>query len=144
MKRFTKIAVAAIAAAALAACALVAGCGKQETVVVSDFEYGTVSQTGGKIMVSLDENPSTGYVWIATADGSPVAIEEVPGDFSAPSDVVGAPSLHIFQLTPTVKDGSIMVTFDQMRSWEDAPIATVVLKAVVEKGQINNVSVEVL
>jgi predicted secreted protein len=81
---------------------------------------------GGRAMVELSENPSTGYVWRFDVQRSKnAAIVKIAdqGFSRAPSDrpPIGAPSRHRWSLEG-LSAGHAELIFVNLRPWEDRPV----------------------
>ncbi len=68
------------------------------------------------LVITLNENPTTGYVWSYTMDKEGV-IEETADDYNTDSNLNGAPGKHTWQFAP-LKDGTVTLTFTLSRPWE--------------------------
>jgi len=110
------------AAAVLAAAALMTGCGGSsapESVSIdqkADQSKVTVA-VDGEVVISLEENPTTGYQWLMTfGDGLKVAKDEYKPDDTS-GDVGGAGGVHTWWVTVT-SAGPHEVSGKYVRSWE--------------------------
>ena len=93
------------------------------------------------LSVNISENATTGYRWNCTVKDGGV-IEKIADKYvyTAPSDMVGAPGTRTFSFR-AVEDGKTEIILDYARSWEDAPIRTVVIGIEVLDGCIVSASV---
>lgn len=86
--------------------------------------------------ISLDANPSTGYVWTgAVLTGSAVSLGSAEGVFvpDAQADrLTGAGGRTQYVLT-AARPGESLVVFEYARPWEDAPAGRRMLLAVVDQ-----------
>ncbi len=95
-------------------------------VVIGDAENGSAVevQAGGKLLVNLAGNPTTGYIWqITSKDDS--FLKPVDYAFQPASDAEGAGGVEHFEFE-AVAAGEVALAFAQSRPWEtDAdPAAT--------------------
>ena len=67
--------------------------------------------------IMLEENPSTGYMWVFEVSGEGVV--EIVGDYYAEGIAMpGAAGQHVWKVKGLAK-GEITLTFRYERSWED-------------------------
>lgn len=81
---------------------------------------------GGRTIISLPENPTTGYVWRFDAQGSRNAVIVGVDDlgFSRPKStrpLVGAPGVHRWSIKGAHK-GRARLLFINSRPWEGRPV----------------------
>jgi inhibitor of cysteine peptidase len=81
---------------------------------------------GGRTIISLSENPTTGYVWRFDPQGSTNAtiVNVTDLGFSRPQSaqpVVGAPGLHRWSVEG-VRAGRARLLFVNSRPWEGHPV----------------------
>lgn len=80
-------------------------------------------RVGEQFEVALPENPTTGYRWELHTPVSP-ALELVGDSFAPPtSGLIGAGGLHSWRFE-ALKEGLAVLTIDNRRSWEPAPVGT--------------------
>jgi len=75
------------------------------------------------ILIALESNPTTGYSWQASFDATALELVEQTyelGDY-AKEDVVGAGGTELFRFK-ALKSGTVQITFDYQRPWEDESI----------------------
>ena len=75
------------------------------------------------ILIALESNPTTGYSWQASFDTTALELVEQTyelGDY-AKEDVVGAGGTELFRFK-ALKSGTVQITFDYQRPWEDESI----------------------
>ncbi|HON36662.1 MAG TPA: protease inhibitor I42 family protein [Methanothrix sp.] len=71
-------------------------------------------------MLSLESNPTTGYVWEAIFDSAFLDLKKK--DFKASDEKsVGAAGMEIFTFLP-IKAGKTEITMVRKRAWESSPL----------------------
>ena len=74
--------------------------------------------------ITLDYNAGTGYEWRCTADPEgKVTISKETKDSSGGKNITGGPLQDVFTVK-AAQPGPVVLTFDLVRSWEDAPSET--------------------
>lgn len=130
MSRLRVIAVAC----AVVALAVVAGCQAPERVVVTAAdEEGTVRvRNGGVVLVELEGNPTTGFMWMERS--VPPVLDSVgEAEFVAGSDALGAGGT-ITLTFEAVEAGEGVLDLAYMRPWESVqPEETFSVTVVVEE-----------
>ncbi|HNX90426.1 MAG TPA: protease inhibitor I42 family protein [Candidatus Omnitrophota bacterium] len=99
-------------------CVLVlSGCGHREIALTEKDDGRKIRiSTGESMSVSLESNPTTGYIWEpAELDGKILKFKK--GDFKPSSDLVGAPGRQIFCFKGMLK-GKTSLKLIYHRSWE--------------------------
>jgi len=92
-------------------------------------------EAGRELVVELDENPTTGYIWKYVI--SPKGIVVPAGsDFSrdeAPAGMVGVGGTRVFRFKAAYA-GEVSITFSESRPWEEGipPVREFTLKARVK------------
>ncbi len=86
-------------------------------------------------IVTIEENPSTGYGWVyKISDESVVKLAKsayIPADTGFGREAIaGAPGTRVFEFTG-LKAGVSALTLDYERAWENEPVRTVVIKITV-------------
>jgi len=77
-----------------------------------------------QIIIELDSNPTTGYVWVVNFDDEYLSLaSDTYFPDSTEEDIVGTGGKQIFTFNP-VKVGMTELIFDYMREWEEEPIDT--------------------
>lgn len=114
------------------------GCTAKKMVLPSGSEV-----EGDKLTITLEENPTTGYVWtlkIGTDNIVKLESDEyIPVETSA--NVVGSGGNHVWNFKGVSK-GETILTFKYYRPWEkeDTAIETRIFTVIVsEKGEITSV-----
>lgn len=100
---------------------------EQKQVSVVDIEGVPEAYMPDKAVVSLDENPTTGYEWAYTiSDESILAFTRDTFQSRSYTNeaLVGAGGVHTWVFTG-VAPGDATVTFTYQRSWEKEPISSV-------------------
>jgi inhibitor of cysteine peptidase len=121
-RRTTTMAMLGGAAAVLAAAALMTGCGgssaPESVTVDQEADQSTVTvAVDGEVVISLEENPTTGYQWMMTfGDGLKLAKDEYKPDDTS-GDVTGGGGVHTWWVQVT-SAGSHEVSGKYVRSWE--------------------------
>ena len=76
--------------------------------------------TGESVVLSLQENPTTGYVWAVTGYEDVLALQE--SDYAPASSAIGSHGTRRFSFVAK-KPGAVMLRFKLWREWEgDASI----------------------
>ena len=83
-----------------------------------------VAEVGDSFLMSLESNPTTGYVWQAQFDDE--RLELVETKFEATSEAIGAGGFEIFEFR-ALKEGDTDITMVYERSLEEAYIEQVIL-----------------
>jgi len=114
------------------------GCTAKKMVLPSGSEV-----EGDKLTITLEENPTTGYVWTLKVGTDNIVMlesdEYIPVQTSA--NVVGSGGKHVWNFKGVSK-GETMLTFKYYRPWEkeDTAIETRIFTVIVsEKGEITSV-----
>ena len=99
--------------------ALIASCGDDEVVKVSDQDDGaTVNVDEGNIIeLSLESNPTTGFSWAVTTIDESVLMQTGDPTFESESDGLGSGGIETFQFE-TVRPGSTTLELAYRRSFE--------------------------
>ncbi|NLA99853.1 MAG: protease inhibitor I42 family protein [Methanomicrobiales archaeon] len=116
-----------VIAGLLALCLLIAGCTSQPVESVERFAFTEADNNkavtlpvGSEIVISLDENPTTGYSWNLT---STRGLQYVSDTFIPPkTQLVGAGGVHVWQYRAAEK-GSAEFSAINIRPWEETPIS---------------------
>ena len=78
---------------------------------------------GGKLMIKLAGNPSTGFGWYRVSpeslDGTPLEIIEEASFEPGESEIVGAPGTCVFKYR-AVEAGTVTLDFEYKRTWEES------------------------
>lgn len=120
--------------------ALAVGCGAEKGTAV-EITSGSVLFSQSDMEVKLDANPTTGYEWTASIDGTAVTAN---GDqYVAASDgsqpATGEGGVHTFNFKAD-GSGEATITFTYARSWEPSEDdKTVVLHVATENGAFTRV-----
>lgn len=69
------------------------------------------------LSIELEGNPTTGYIWDYTAEGSG-EIEIAEERIEKTSELLGAPSIFYYSFRG-VKEGNVTLIFEYARPWED-------------------------
>ncbi len=109
-----------------------------EPVVIGDSDNGgsVTVQVGGKLLVDLSGNPTTGYIWQITNKDDAI-LQPADYAFQADSEAMGAGGVEHFEFD-AVAPGEVELAFAQSRPWESEaePVATyAVTVTVVDAGQ---------
>lgn len=114
------------------------GCTAKKMILPSGSEV-----EGDKLTITLEENPTTGYVWaLKIGTENVVALESdeyIPTQTS--TNMVGAGGNHVW-IFKGVSAGETVLTFKYYRPWEkeDTAIETRVFTVIVsEEGEISSV-----
>ncbi|MDD4409177.1 MAG: protease inhibitor I42 family protein [Candidatus Pacebacteria bacterium] len=88
-----------------------------------------------KIVISLDENQTTGYQWVLDYDKTKLKFIEKTSKSSCESGMAGCGSKVSYSFTPLIA-GTSEISFKYMRPWESvAPVESKTYKVVVVSGQ---------
>ncbi|MCQ2485051.1 MAG: protease inhibitor I42 family protein [Clostridia bacterium] len=83
------------------------------------------------LTISLEENATTGYQWVQTAqDEGVVKLTEDKNISQTKKAVDGAPTTRVFTFKP-VAEGKTLLTFSYERSWENEPVRVVTISVKV-------------
>ena len=107
------------------------------------FDGGMLSCEGGKMIVVLDANATTGYEWTSSIEGAAVkaAGDEYEADTTSDGKA-GAGGVHTFTYQAE-GSGEATVTLTYARSWEASDSdRTVVVKTEVKDGVFVEASVQ--
>lgn len=148
MKKLLKIALIGACMAVVAA--LVAGCGSPapapepegEEIAVA-FDGGMLACKGGKMIVVLDANATTGYEWKSSIEGAAVKAAGDEYEADATSDgKAGAGGVHTFTYQAE-GSGEAIVTLTYARSWESSQDdRAIIVKVEVKDGAFARASVQ--
>ncbi|ATW26846.1 hypothetical protein DCMF_20625 [Candidatus Formimonas warabiya] len=99
--------------------AIFSGCWKQtgKEVVLEKPQQEYVLNVGDLAVISLDENPSTGYSWHYTISNEEVAALESESNQEAEGNAVGTPLLHTWKFK-CLEKGNAEIHFKYYREWE--------------------------
>ncbi len=116
---------------------LLAACGpKQSNLTESNDGQTSTIKVGGKVVVELDANPSTGYTWeVAELDTSILKqVGETEYKSSSPNPMPGSGGTQTLRFE-AVGPGTTTVKLVYHRPWETnvAPIKTFTINVTVEK-----------
>ena len=112
MKKHKLIAVFIVSLFALAACG-----GPVAKMVEADNGTSVDLKTGETFTISLEGNPTTGYIWEVSGI-DPAVVEQVgEPDFKSDSKLIGAGGMFTFTFK-AVAPGSATVTLVYHKSWE--------------------------
>ena len=104
------------------------GAGKGETPEFIDYSNGNKT-----VIVSISENPSTGYGWEYNVSNETV-IKLDKNDYINPKQtnppIAGALGTRVFNFSG-LKSGTALVTLTYERSWENEPVRTIVIQITV-------------
>ncbi|UCE36942.1 MAG: protease inhibitor I42 family protein [Thermoplasmata archaeon] len=89
--------------------------------ILSEDEESIEIACSEEFTITLDSNPTTGYVWKAEFDGN--YIELLGKTFEQRSSGIGSGGKENFQFKG-VKDGETSIKMICKRTWEDEPIKT--------------------
>ena len=84
-----------------------------------------VVKVGESFTISLDSNPTTGYVWHANYDSS--FVSESTSSFTPISQAIGAGGKELFEFQ-TKRVGLTVITMKQSRSWKSEITKTLIFK----------------
>ena len=87
---------------------------------------------GEKFHITLEENPTTGYLWETTYENSILELEGK--DYQRTGTAMGASGRAVFTFLAR-GTGESELTFRLQRSWEGEAIQTKVFRIVVSQGQ---------
>jgi inhibitor of cysteine peptidase len=93
-------------------------------VTIGDSDSGkTITiPKGGKVIVRLASNPTTGYQWqISSLDQEYLRLVGEPAYDPSKTDRIGSGGTQVFTFI-TLKPGKTMLVLDYKRSWEKRPI----------------------
>ena len=95
------------------------GCSKHDgkEVVLEKPNQEYVLNVGDIAVVTLEENPSTGYSWHYTISNEEIVALESENDKEQEGNVVGAPSLHTWKFN-CLEKGNAEITFKYYQEWE--------------------------
>lgn len=86
-------------------------------------------QTGSRVILRFDANPSTGYTWVCEVE--PEGVVEIQKEWyrARPTlfPVTGSGGTYTYIIVP-VADGNATLTFYYMRPWEGPESATEILQ----------------
>ncbi len=91
-----------------------------------------------KLVVTLPENPTTGYRWLCQKDPEILSVYSVFFPPYPSATIVGAGGRRQFTFLP-VKDGVETVTLFYRRTWDLGPAETKKLTVTVVSGKIQSV-----
>ncbi len=97
------------------------GCGITLDITSDDVAY--TIEVGDIFTITLEENPSTGYIWQGPtiSDESIVELIGGPETIGGSSNVVGAPNMIRWTFKAKAR-GIAVITFKSIRPWENNPI----------------------
>lgn len=81
-----------------------------------------VTYDGNQFTITLEENPSTGYVWTYTINDEALVKFVSDESIASESGLMGAPGQHKFTFE-SLGNGVSTIGFEQKRPFEDEPIA---------------------
>lgn len=97
---------------------ILVGCsknGKEVLLEKPDQEY--VLNVGDIAVITLEENPSTGYSWHYTISNKEIVALESDDVKEREENVVGAPILHTWKFK-CIEKGNTEINFQYYREWE--------------------------
>ena len=113
---------------------LTAGCGVSRRVKVGSNDNGSQIEleNGQLLVIALDANPTTGYMWEIVEPDEHILRQVGEGTFHYESELVGAPGVETLRFE-AVSTGQTVLKMVYHRSWEKdvAPLETFSLQVVV-------------
>lgn len=111
------------------------GCGDggSETLTITEAEstHEVLVDSGDRIEIVLESNPTTGYEWVVTEAGWPDCVQLIEQGFEAgDTSLVGAPGQQTFVLE-AADEGAGIVRLEYVRSFEDPVIPEKVVEYIV-------------
>ena len=94
------------------------GCSSSNATSSIKLDNGTATATGDELVVELESNPTTGYTWAYSIEGT--TLELVSEDYTSSttsSAMTGAPGTQKYTFKKTGA-GDATISFDYARSWE--------------------------
>jgi len=108
---------------------------KQEMLAVYSGEATAetiIAEVGDSFILSLDSNPTTGYVWQAEFDDE--LLELMGTNFVLSSDLIGAGGIESFEFR-ALKKGETEITMVYKRSWEEGYIDKVIYSVHITEAE---------
>ena len=98
------------------------GCAGDNVKTYSDAGETIEVKVDGEFIIALESNPSTGYTWGATYDGTKLELlEDIYVADGTDEMVVGAGGTQQFRFK-ALQSGQVTITMDYQRSWETTSI----------------------
>ena len=101
-----------LASFALAACG-----GKTQTVTENDNGKTVTVNTGDKLIVKLDGNPTTGYTWQLNNFDTSLLESAGEPDYKTDSLLIGSGGRYTYTFA-ALKPGEVTLQFNYLRTWE--------------------------
>lgn len=100
--------------------AIISACATNERIMMDKTVPSAICEVGDTLEIALEENPTTGYVWRITDDGSPVLkLENQSYQARAASGNIAGAGGTIIYIFKAVNPGETKVKLVCARPWEN-------------------------
>lgn len=118
---FHKNLAAKISVVCLSLALVISGCsssGGEAAVDLSHNGSKVEVEAGGVLVVSLESNPTTGYIWQISEVDPAILSQQGEGEFEPESSLTGAGGIETFRFK-ALATGEGVLTLDYRRPWEE-------------------------